>query len=257
MRLSEQTGASLQILWFRDAGLGCRFSDLFCLLPSFPNGGALKEATWTDVLLRDRSRLSNLFFPSLVRRFRYDRCIDEYQTARLMTEGADFASLCRDRRVWMASYVYFLTRSDRDIPTDSFDPFRPVPSLQERIDAQAAAMGHNVVGVHIRRTDNVVSIQQSPTALFEERMSQEPADTIFYLATDSEEVKMQMRRRFGERVQTLHRQAERGTLQGMQDALVELYLLARCRHILGSAGSTFSMTAASIGRVSLEILCRS
>ena len=85
-------------------------------------------------------------------------------------------------------------------------------------------------------------------------MQQEPTDVKFYLATDSEEVKEEMRYIFGNRIITSPNKATRGNLEGMEDALVEMYLLATTDRILGSSCSTYSMTAASIGRVPLEII---
>ena len=87
-------------------------------------------------------------------------------------------------------------------------------------------------------------------------MRQEPANTVFYLATDSEEEKRQLKQLFGQRLHCADQQAERGTLQGMEDALTEMYLLAGTSRILGSAASTYSMTAATIGHIPLEIITK-
>lgn len=113
------------------------------------------------------------------------------------------------------------------------------------------------MGVHIRRTDNALSIAQSPTRLFIERMKKEieqNSDTTFYLASDSEEDKRSIVNRFGNRVFTSVHKADRNSLEGMQEALIELYLLSRTRHVLGSVHSSFSETAAQIGKISYELL---
>jgi hypothetical protein len=259
LRLARAVDARLNILWFQDWGLGCHFDQLFTL--SEPWNDCLREATMTDKLLRDRPRRHNFYLPRLYQRCRYDLCIGEEEATRMMYEGQDLAALCRGRRVWLSSHVYFM---GHDIPDDSFDTFHPIPKLQTEIERRLEKLEElgrleklekpNIVGVHIRRTDNQRSITDSPTELFVERMRQEPSDTVFYLATDSEDEKRQLSQIFGPRLQYAPRQAERGTLQGMEDALVEMYLLARTRRILGSAASTYSMTAAAIGRVPLEIL---
>ena len=146
--------------------------------------------------------------------------------------------------------AYFMAK---DIPADAFDCFRPIKALQERIDRQALRLGQKCMGVHIRRTDNAKAIADSPTEAFIERMKQESDDTIFYLATDSEDVKRQLRGIFGDsRIITSQSKADRGSVSGMQDALVELYTLGRCGHILGSSFSTFAMTAAAVGRAHFE-----
>jgi len=48
--------------------------------------------------------------------------------------------------------------------------------------------------------------------------------------------------------------AERNSLQGMQDALVELYTLSRTSRIIGSMQSSYSETAAQIGRIQCEFI---
>ena len=79
-------------------------------------------------------------------------------------------------------------------------------------------------------------------------------DTTFYLASDSEEDKRSIVNRFGNRVFTSVHKADRNSLEGMQEALIELYLLSRNRHVLGSVHSSFSETAAQIGKISYELL---
>lgn len=255
VRLAEACGSRLRILWFRDWGLGCRFGELFQPIDNGlvtldeAHSGWLSKDTW----LYDRPRRRNFHVPHLFQRAQFDARMDEIATTRGMHEGFDFTAWARGRNVWMASNVFFLSET---IPQDAFDLFRPTAKLQARIDQSAQEMGTNVVGVHIRRTDNERAIENSPTEAFVERMRQESADTHFYVATDDEGVKQLLRQEFPNRVSCLPRQAERGSLRGMEDALVEMYLLSRCRHLIGSSCSTYSMTAAAIGRIPLETIER-
>lgn len=252
LRLAEAADSSLRVLWCKDWGLGCRFDQLF--QPIGHPRVTLREATLADLLATDRPRRRNLWLPALCQRLAYGARMDEAATTHGMETAFDFEAWARGRKVWLASNVYFM---GKEIPQDAFDIFRPAPALQQRIDDQMAAMGtDDVVGVHIRRTDNARAIADSPTEAFVQRMRQEPPSTRFYVATDDETVKQQLRREFPGRVATLPRQAERGSLQGMEDALVEMCVLARCRRILGSAFSTYSMTAAAMGRVPLETIKR-
>lgn len=55
-----------------------------------------------------------------------------------------------------------------------------------------AEFSERTIGVHIRRTDNVVSIQSSPLENFTNIMDEEikkNANTKFYVASDDDEVK--------------------------------------------------------------------
>lgn len=80
------------------------------------------------------------------------------------------------------------------------------------------------------------------------------ADTTFYLATDSEEDKALITARFGDRVFCSPHRADRNSLEGMREALIELYLLSHTRQVLGSVHSSYSETAAQIGHIPYELL---
>ena len=249
IRLAQATQNKLDIIWFQDWGLGCKFEQLFQPL-NVPQT-QLREASFLDKIMRDIPRKRNLYIPKCFEHFFYDACLDRLAASKAYYNNFDFITWSKNRNVWLASDVYFI---DKEIPEDSFDIFRPIHQLQERINQIKKDFAHQTIGVHIRRTDNIRSIQNSPTHLFIERMQQEPIDVKFYLATDSEEVKEEMRYIFGNRIITSPNKATRGNLEGMEDALVEMYLLATTNRILGSSCSTYSMTAASIGRVPLEII---
>lgn len=252
LELQKAVGGALQVKWFRDWGLGCRFDQLF--EPIALKDFRLKEAGPLDLLLFDRPRRRNLHLPSVPEALIFDKRMDEAATTKGMQQGFDFAAWARGSRVWMSSNVYFMSE---EVPQDAFDLFKPVVKLQRRIDAVALQLKGQAVGVHIRRTDNERSIANSPTEAFVERMRQEPEDTRFYLATDDETVKAQLRQAFPDRIVSLPRKADRGSLQGMEDAVVEMFALSRCRRVLGSSCSTYSMTAASLGRIPLETVQRS
>ena len=248
--LARDTGAELHVLWFKDRGLNCRFDELFAPL-ALP-GVTLKEASFLDLWLYDRPRKKNFRIPRLFQKLRFDDCIYEERATRLFYDAFDFRTwVGRGRRLYLASCVYFYPQPS----THLFKIFRPLPALQARIDK--AELGSHAIGIHIRRTDNIASIRQSPTELFVQRMRQEIAadDAVrFYLASDSEEDKALLKREFGERIITSPRKADRNSVAGMQDALVELYTLSRTRRILGSMQSSYSETAAQISGIACELL---
>lgn len=251
VHLAQESHSQLTVLWFEDWGLGCRFDQLFCPMDS--GKVSLRQGSPVDKLLRDRPRKRNFCIPLLFQKLFFDARMDEEEATRRMYEGFDFIPWAQGKRIWLASHVYFMAQ---DIPDNAFDDFRPVPKLQRRIDEATAGFHGKVVGVHIRRTDQERSILYSPTPMFVARMREEPEDTRFYLASDDEEVKTELRKEFPGRILTLPRKADRGSVSGMEDALVELYTLSRTRKIIGSFGSTYSLTAGAIGRIEVEIIKR-
>lgn len=250
--LSRQCNSNLHIVWFKDQGLNCRFDQLF--QPIDMPGVTVTEASWSDYVRYDRPRRKNLFIPRLFQKPTFDSCLYEMEIRRLYQENFDFPAWARNRRVYLAAFVYFYEPGEA---WDRFAIFKPLPHLLQEIENRQSQFGPHTIGVHIRRTDNTISIDQSPTHLFIDRMEQEvnlDADCRFYLATDSEEDKKLITQRFGNRVLFSPHPARRNTLDGMREALVELYLLAHTRQVLGSVHSSYSETAAQIGHIPYELL---
>lgn len=133
----------------------------------------------------------------------------------------------------------------------------PVGGLANRMRAIESGIDEHIIGVHIRRTDNIVSINGSPTEAFVNRMKEEiqkNGDTTFYLATDSEEEKENMKKIFGERIITSSFKADCNSARGIKNAVVEMYILSSTTRILGSAGISYSIIASKIGNIPYEAI---
>jgi len=116
-----------------------------------------------------------------------------------------------------------------------------------------------ITGVHIRRTDHVESIENSPLQLFIDEiksvLSEFPAMK-FYLSTDSDEVVDQLKEEFNDIIITGVTNRSRDTKDGIESALLDLYCLSCCKEILGSHNSTFSERAALMGNIPLRIVSK-
>ena len=252
IQLISGTDLALKIYWFRDKGLNCRFDQLFQPL-DLPQV-SLIEATSFDSVSYDRPRKRNLYIPRFFQSFYFDDCVYEAEATERMYQHFDFRSWAINKRTYLASCVYFFPPAP---DTRLFQFFHPVPALQQRIDEVSRTFGNRCVGVHIRRTDNLSSINESPTKLFVDRMQmmiQSDKDTCFYLASDSPEEKSKMKAIFGERILTSVTDLSRNSVQGIQDALVELYALSKTEMILGSVKSSYSETAAQIGQIECQFM---
>ncbi len=250
--LSRQCNSTLHIVWFKDQGLNCRFDQLFA--PFELPGVTVSEASGPDYLLYDRPRRKNLFIPRLFQQPIFDRRLYEKKILQCLRQQFDFEEWARGHKVYIASFSYFYKLHNEN---ERFAIFKPQPLLQQEIEARMAQFGPHTIGVHIRRTDHTIAIAQSPTYLFVNRMQEEidrHADTKFYLATDSEEDKALISARFGDRVLYSPHRANRNSIEGMREALIELYLLSHTNQILGSAQSSYSETAAQIGHIPYELL---
>ena len=111
----------------------------------------------------------------------------------------------------------------------------------------------DMVSVHIRRTDQINSIAYSKTENFIDLMKKEidaNPDVKFFLATDDKEEEAMLRKTFpGKIVSNENRTLRRDSLDGMYDALLDLFCLAACKKIIGSYCSSFTDTAASLGNI--------
>lgn len=160
----------------------------------------------------------------------------------------DFKSIPASKKIYIESFGRFFQG-----PT-KYQIFIPISALRARIDERTMDFDEHTIGVHVRRTDHVKSIAKSPDELFIAQMQHEVQAqplTRFYLATDSMEVKQKFTDIFGDRIMTTSFEASRNTKEGVQEALVELYALSRTSKILGSYWSSYSHTAADLGKIKI------
>lgn len=139
------------------------------------------------------------------------------------------------------------------------DLFVPTPLILNKAAEISADLGENYYGLHIRRTDNQMSIKHSPEKLFHDKIREilaQDSNAKFYLASDDLEVKRRFEDLFGGAIKYQHKQTSRCTLEGIIDAMTELVVLSRSKHIYGSYYSSFSEAAAMMSGVPLtQLFC--
>lgn len=130
--------------------------------------------------------------------------------------------------------------------------FIPVQSLQSIVDSYEV---DNVVGVHIRRTDNRISAAHSPLQGFVELMSREvdlDRGVRFFVSTDEPKVEAEVRMAFPNRIITHTKTSlDRNDPQAIRDAVIDLYCLSNCRKLIGSYWSSFTEVAHLINGIDL------
>lgn len=242
---------ALKVVWFKDKGMGAGFHDLFNLDRSLEQVTVV-DAKWSDYVY-DRPRKRNFWLPYIPQRLLFDRCYYEkdFYEKRFSAEQLREDFSCKDS-IYLVHFnpFYFYERVIKYIS--------PIPGLQERIDERRAWFkGHKVVGLHIRRGDHTTPTLGSPLSLFIQKMDQElerDPDVLFYVASDSYEEKERLRSRYGSRVIACMDEVRRDHVDGIKDAVVELYTLASTRKIYGSLASTYSTLASDLLGSDLEIL---
>lgn len=234
-------------IWYKDKGLNCSFDQLFRPL-EIPRL-TLREANLLDYVFNDRPRKKNFFIPNIFQKIYYDTCLHEDEVTQKTYRGFDFQKwVLSYKKTFMSACLQF----HKGETEKSFTSFIPIDELQKKINNRCKDFSSKTIGVHIRRTDNRASIKNSPTELFIQLMRDElemDKSVLFYLASDSQEEKERLTSIFGDRIITFWEPVLRHTSQGVQDALVDLYVLSRTQKIIGSSGSSFSVLASEIGNI--------
>ncbi len=255
LTLSQDTGAPLSIIWYRDWGLNALPEQLFC------------HSQWMDMITVPGSleynlkwelpRKKNFYISRLYQYANFgDIIIDDVEPMTRLRDNKDaFRRLVIDAQkdIYIFSGIPFY-----DFETEFYRSlFIPTEEIQKRVDAITSSFIENTVGIHIRRTDNLMSRKYSPTSLFIEetdRLLTFRPNTLFYLASDDEEVKNEFRDRYGSNIIVSSLSSDRGSAQGIKDAFTELLVLSRCRLLIGSWWSSYSMSAPLLGNVELKQL---
>lgn len=252
LMLSQQTNSRLNIVWFKDWALYAPFGMLF--EPIVKERLSLREAEGYDALLFDRPRKKNLYLPAVYQSMAFADCIYERSFYSLTQQNFNFVKWVNEKKnVYMASYTAFQPYEN----TLMSELFVPVPMVRDKIEKRCSSFSENMIGVHIRRTDNIASIEKSPLELFYRELDLEldkNERNLIYLATDSEEVKSMMKKRYGNKILSSTAPADRSSIDGIQDGIADMYTLARTNKIYGSFQSSFSEIASQIGGNQLVIL---
>lgn len=230
--LAKKKKTKLVVLWYNCAELNCPFESLFQPVDEIKiiNINSLKDPR-------------KLFYQLIAKqRFGNDDILNN------KTDGVlhdDFYQRLKDP-VYIFTWEHFY-------PSDDYHLYVPATALQKRIDEIISQFGKRCVGVHIRRTDNAVSMGKSTTEQFIAEMEKELAEypeSRFYLATDDMAEETLLRSRFpGKIMSNQNRTLDRNSVTGMHDALLDLYCLASTDKLIGSYWSSFTDIAADMFKI--------
>lgn len=233
LELAKRKGTALCVLWYCSDELNAPFESLFKPTEEFKviNFTSLKDLRKLWYQMTARTKVSN-------------EDIEKHTTNGTLNQ--DFFDSIR-----LPAYIFTW---EHFYPADEyFKLFKPTAELQKRIDAVTKHFTDDMVSVHIRRTDQINSIAYSKTENFIDLMNREiraNPDVKFFLATDDKKEEALLRKTFPDRiVSNENRTLRRDSLEGMYDALLDLYCLASCKKIIGSYCSSFTDTAASLGGI--------
>lgn len=236
--VGRATQTKVRFVWHPDWQCEAYFDELFQTI----------ESPWVQVVngtFLDRlSSHKELYLPQVLRLPFYRKQIKLFHPER---HGSLVQNLQKYKSLYINSGFQIAPFS-----TDEIKLLRPLPELQQRIETIVRNFTDNMVGVHIRRSDNSWSTSVSTDEAFIQAMEKYPSAR-FYIATDDEQVKWTMREHFKGRTLAEETDGRRDNAFSIGDAVVDLFCLAHTKRIIGSYWSSFSDMAAEIGGIPLEI----
>ena len=236
----------LTVVWYKDWGMNCGWNDLFEAQPFIKDKPIPR--LWRFILKHHKNnRYLRVLLP-LLRKLHilwfHEINGDEY--VPLIQE------VIKERYLWVV-----IDSWEAFYPSTRFRKELFVLKNQSLLLSELSKINSDTIGVHIRRTDNTWSVNNSPLAIFEEKMRKElkmnPA-TLFYLCSDDEDVKAHFRQ--GEwrgKVILPDGILGRNSKEGIIQASVEMFTLAQTKKIYGSYWSSYGEIAARIGDIPIEI----
>ena len=246
--VAKKLDRKLVVMWKREVGCNIRFQELFDLpfeVVEISENGLKKEPV--AQILGDRAKKKW--------RNSADRFL-ECDEVEKIKEREGYEGLFR--LIEQTPVIYLKAFGPIcEVTAESYSFVKPSKNIEEKGAYLFRELTGQCVGVHVRRTDHTEEISNSPLVLFAERMKKEletAADTSFFVATDDKEVRRELKELLPD-AKLIFPQSDvidRDSKEGIEEAFIEMLALSKCRKILGSYNSTFSLLPSYIGNIPLE-----
>lgn len=270
--LALKHNKQVTIIWGRDRFLNCRFSDLFqssesyhvveenqyfgkkALFPYLPGSrptSFLKSGLYkiTKLVLRINKEIWFEYLDSALVPLREtpgpEQTINmkSFESKALVNLSPFISAIREVNNVFVCSAWRLWPEQNYRLR------FVPTEFLRNKI-SEVTGQFNQTIGVHIRRSDHDLAIQNSGLNKFKEAMNRELHRNnkhTFFLATDCKETENELKKAYPGKIISFQKQSyNRNSTAGIQDALVDLYCLSKTAKVLGSYFSSFSQVAAEI-----------
>jgi hypothetical protein len=243
-------GGEIFCIWNENSDLNAPFYELFDEIkvlnfkdqPCIMN--KLRSSNQTTILKRFLSNVNNKLFG-------FDYCIKKHDVQQLVESEQIYEIVEKNKgSIYIESFMIDYNWEDQNIN----EVFRLKNTMKDKVgeNSKAFAIFDEVIGLHIRRTDNIEAIKNSPIELFIEKIEEkleENKNTGFYLATDDQDIEFLLQKLYPGKILVYNKNLSRDSLEGIQDALVDMYTLSKTAMIYGSHFSSFSTMAGKIGGI--------
>lgn len=250
--LAKDYRHKVTLLWDVDNTVGAKIQSLF-LLPADIKIITMTKAPWhRKFILRLKSEVLRWWY-----RKTCDIFLDcgEIEANKRSDDQNAIREVFREyQTIYIKAFCELECIRDKRI----FSIFQTSPAIFDKGKEVFEHIDELTMGMHIRRTDHIEALDKSPLDLFIKKAEilLDSSDKItIYLATDDKLVEEAMREYFGKRILYYKGKTySRKNQSGMEDSIIDMLALSRCKEIYGSFGSTFSLMASYIGNKELIIL---
>ncbi|WP_338764825.1 hypothetical protein WAF17_00385 [Bernardetia sp. ABR2-2B] len=276
LKTTDQTDY-ITVIWENNHELGASYESLF-----LPNNKirVIETLPFTGKSMLNPSRMAKLWnvIPPTEENYQksyrirqilgrekgFDKIIYQDEMFQIVKNKYDFNDLKEYDSIYLVSCFDFEIDYTNKYSMDSetmnipFSDFVVHDSIQNEIYQITKDFKNSTIGLHIRRTDHIGAIEKSPLSIFIENITKEITlndKTTFFLATDDKETERELIKLFGKRIVINQNKAfDRDSEKGVQDAFIDVACLSKTSKIYGSHASSFSETAAKMGKIPL-IIC--
>lgn len=255
--LCEKQNQNLTIIWLKSHNLNCSFNDIFLPLKSKKiNIRIIQNEFLYGLILR--------FFLKKEKVYKNEFWEKIYDSNRQITSGLSLieADDLFYTKIEGLMESFFEKKEDNILiescyrhttkNQDSYRYFIPINIIFQQATNKSSHF-KNTIGLHIRRTDHLKSIETSTDEkiiqLIDSLIMENP-NCNFFLSTDCNKTKQNLLKRYKNGI-TVNQNLtyERNNKKSIQYAVLDLFCISKTERIHGSFFSTFSQVAADIGNI--------
>lgn len=216
----------------------------------------IKRDNFRIARLQNWNLLFNRYTPNFIKQIYFDKIYIGGNNDVILNKSF------HAKKIYIASYNKFI---QFEYKTNIAEILQPQPQLENKILEEEKKIKDyckqnqcKIIGIHIRRTDNQLAIKNSPVFYFLHKIEElhEKTKCCFYLSTDDDNLKEKIVQEYktkGIKIFSHKSILKRNSLEGMEDAVIDLWLLGKCYKIIGSSNSSFSIWASRLYNTPLEI----
>lgn len=255
IQIAQNYNRPMEIIWFVSDYLPCESDRLFTLVPQLSQAGiTIRQATWKDYLLNIPPSRDNFYlsFPFVISKF--DRIFSRKKLRKLLNSNISYLKEILNKE---KERILICTSEAIKFFPNMYDTLEATVEVSNIRRSRMSGWGDNVVGIHINRSVERASIQESPTELFIKRMQKmvEEDETVqFFIATNSKDERERLATLFRSRIFVPFSTSDFYSVKGAIQGLGDLLALSQTRLILTTPGSSFSEVAAEITQTPMETL---